>query len=85
VRFRARRNYADTEDKLRKFKDLKACIAKLQAVLAGDSITPEQRQSVEQAIERLKQLRRIRDPHNGDCFRCVKDVTELLLKGFYRD
>jgi hypothetical protein len=69
---------------LRKFKDLKDCIAKLQAVLAGDSIRPEQRQSVEQAIERMKQLRRIRNPHNEDFFRCVKDVTEMLLKGFYR-
>lgn len=85
MRSRARRNYADTEDKLKKYKDLKACIAKLQALLAGDSIGPEQRQSVEQAIERLKQLRRIHDPHDGDFFRCVKDVTELLLKGFYRD
>ena len=67
---------------MKDFKDLYASIASLRAVLARGDIDQEQKQNVEQAIEQLKRLRR--KPHRKltEVYRCVREITERLIRAF---
>jgi len=67
---------------MKKVKDLNAAIAQLRALAARGDIKPQQKQLVEQAIERLKQFRRNSHPDKADMVRCVRDVAEKLLEAF---
>lgn len=67
---------------MKQFKDLNASIAHLRAVLARGDVEPEQKQNVEHAIEQLKRLRRKPHCKAADFYRCVREVTEQLLRAF---
>lgn len=69
---------------MKRFKELKACISFLSDLQTRGDLEPVQRQAVEQVIERLRQLRRKRDPSDAELFRCVRDVTEKLVRSFVR-
>ncbi|MBI4441769.1 MAG: hypothetical protein HY649_00180 [Acidobacteria bacterium] len=69
---------------MRKTKELNACIAELQALLAGSNIRPEQRKDVEAAIEQLKGLRRKPDVRRDKLNRCVREVVERLIRAFFK-
>jgi hypothetical protein len=69
---------------MKKFKDLKACISLLTDLHARGDLEPGQKQSVEQVIERLRQLRRKRNPSQADMFRFFQEVTEKLVQTFIR-
>jgi hypothetical protein len=61
-------------------KDLNASIAHLRAMLKGNATEPQQREAVERAIDRLKQLRRNPQPTKAEVYRCVREVAEALLR-----
>ena len=65
-------------------KDLNVSIDRLRALLDGNATEPEQREAVERAIGRLKKLRRNPSPTKVEIFRCVREVTETLLRTFGR-
>jgi len=67
---------------MKQFKDVNACIAELQALRARSDIEPGQKKDVETAIEHLKRLRRKPDATMIDVYRCVRGVTEGLVKAF---
>lgn len=67
---------------VRQFKDLNVCIARLQTVLTGSDIGPEQKKHVEAAIEQLQRLRRKPDAKGPDVYKCVREVAENLVAAF---
>jgi hypothetical protein len=67
---------------MNRVRDLEAVIAQLRALAARGDIEPRQKQLLEQAIERLKQFRRNKNPGKAEVFRCVRDVAEKLLEAF---
>jgi DNA repair ATPase RecN len=69
---------------MKQFKDVNACIAQLRAVHARSDIGPEQKKSVEAAIEQLKRLRRKPHAKTVDVYRSVRKVAERLLEAFLR-
>ena len=85
VRSTARRNCAGKENNiLKKFKDLNAAIVCLQAVLARSDAEPEQKKDVEKVIEQIKRLRRRPHCTPAESYRCVREVTERLLRSFLK-
>jgi predicted PP-loop superfamily ATPase len=66
------------------FKDLDASISQLRALLARNDIEPDQKENVEHALKELKRLRR--EPHykQVNIYRCVREVTERLLRAFVK-
>lgn len=82
MRFAARCNSADREKTMQQFKDVNACIVALQALRARSDIEPGQKKDVETAIGHLKRLRRKPNATTTDVYRCVRGVTEGLLKAF---
>jgi hypothetical protein len=67
------------------FKDIEACIVSLRALHARDDIGPKQKKNVEAAIEEAKQLRRRRVADHAVACRCVRRITESLLRAFLND
>jgi len=67
-----------------KHKEMKVCIAQLQAMLARNDIEPEQKAYVESAIRALKVLDRKTHPQPYEAARCVKKVVEELLRAFLK-
>lgn len=65
-----------------KDKDLRASIAHLYALRARSDIEPEQRRLVELAIAQLRKLQRKQDLTKSEVYRCVRVVTEALVKAF---
>lgn len=63
-------------------KRTKRCIAKLQAVRQRGNLGPEQEQTIEFVILRLKQLNRLKKPTNRDIYECVAEISERLVKTF---
>lgn len=80
----ARRYCAEEEVMKKNFKDLNASITHLRALLDGNATEPQQREAVERAIGRLKQLRRNPRPAKAEVYRCVREVAEALLRRFGR-
>lgn len=67
-------------------KDLRLSIAALRrAIQSRSDIEPEQKQIVEAAISRLKKLQRKQELSRSEVFRCVREVTEALLKAFWKN
>ena len=67
---------------MRKVRDLEAVFVQLRALAGRGDIGPRQKQLLEQVIETLKRLRRNKNPHKAEIFRCVRDVAEKLLEAF---
>jgi hypothetical protein len=67
---------------VRQFKDLRVCIARLQALLTRSDIGPEQRKYVEAAIEQLRRLRRKADAKGPEVYKCVREIAENLVAAF---
>ena len=69
---------------MKKFKDLNACIAELNALRAGSDIRLEQKRNVEAAIEQLRRLRRKPHPESAEVYRCVREVASRLIMAFLK-
>jgi hypothetical protein len=69
---------------MKQFKDVNACIADLQALLARSDIGPEQKKDVGAAIEQLRRLRRKPNATMPDVYRCVRDVAGRLISAFVK-
>lgn len=65
---------------MRKFSDLTACLAVLQAWQGRNDMEPEQKKNIEKAIKLLKGLRRLSDPTRAEVFRHVREITDAILK-----
>jgi hypothetical protein len=76
---------SERSNPMARFKDINACIALLQALHAGNDIEPKQKKNVEAAIVEAKRLRRKRTADGKEAHRCVRRITENLLKAFMRD
>jgi DNA repair ATPase RecN len=69
---------------MKQFKDVNACMAELQALLARSDIGPEQKKDVEAAIEHLRRLRRKPSATMPDVYRCVRNVASRLISAFVK-
>jgi len=67
---------------VKQFKDLNACIAVFQALLAGNDIRPEQKKDVEAALAELRRLRRKQDA--AIVYRSVRHIAERLVSAFFK-
>jgi len=65
-------------------KDLNAIMDKLLPLIARNDVEPQQKKSVEAAIEHLRRFRRKHCPTRAETFRCVREVAEELLRAFVR-
>jgi signal recognition particle GTPase len=63
-------------------RDLSACIAKLEAVLARNEVGPEQGKYVNYAINELRELRRKPQTKPHKIHEVVRDAVEALAKAF---
>ncbi len=61
-------------------KDLKECIARLNAMGSNGNLKPEQRDQISLIIGELKKLARKRTLNHVDVFACVSEVTRRVLK-----
>jgi hypothetical protein len=69
---------------MKKFRDLNACIADLEAVLGRDDIKSQQKKDVEAAIEEIKRLRRKPIRTRPEVFRAVREIAERLIRAFIK-
>jgi hypothetical protein len=69
---------------MKKFKDLNACIADLEAVLSRNYIKSQQKQDVEATIEEVKRIRRKPTLSRPEAFRAVRQITERLIRAFLK-
>lgn len=69
---------------MRKSRELNACIARLQATLAGDNVRPEQRKDIELALKRIRRLRGNPHPSQREVFDAVREIADALLRAFLR-
>lgn len=74
----------EKEQQMRQYKELNACIAHLQAVLAGNDVGPEQRKEIKRAMEQIRKVRRIAHPSQREVFRAVREITDALLRAFLK-
>jgi hypothetical protein len=67
---------------MKKFKDLNACIADLEAALGRNDIKSQQKEDVGAAIEEVRRLRR--KPHltRPEAFRAVREIAARLIRAF---
>ena len=68
---------------MRKNKDLKECLAKLNALHSNNNLKPEQKAQIEMARDKVKRLSRKKDPSQADIFACVNEVAKRLLSVFF--
>lgn len=64
---------------MRKSKDFRACIDAFKSLRARD-IEPEQKEALEFAERRLRQLARSVNPSRAEIFRAIKDIAGALIK-----
>jgi hypothetical protein len=69
---------------MRKIRELNVCISRLREVQAGNDIGPEQQKEIKRAMEQLKQLRRLPHPTQREVFCAVREITEALLRAFFK-
>jgi hypothetical protein len=69
---------------MKKFKDLNACIADLEAVLSRNDIKSQQKQDVEATIEEVKRIRRKPTLSRPEAFRAVRQITGRLIRAFLK-
>lgn len=65
-----------------KNRKTKACIAALSAARKRGDLRPEQKQAIEFAILRLKELSRLKKARNSDVYNCVAEISEKLVNAF---
>ena len=65
-----------------KNKKTKHCIAELRAILKRGDLEPEQERAIEFAIQRLKELNRLRKADNRAVYECVAEISEKLVNAF---
>jgi len=75
----------EKEQKMSKFRELHACIARLQALLAGDDVEPEQQKDIKRAMEQMKRLSRTAHPSQRQVFAAVREIADALLRAFLRN
>lgn len=69
---------------MRKIRELDACIAALQAVLAGSDVGSEQQKNIKRAMEHIKRIRRLPHPSQKEVFCAVREITDALLRAFLK-
>jgi len=69
---------------MKKFKELNACIARLQEVQAGNDLEPEQRKEIERALVHIKRLRRLPHLTQREVFCAVREIADSLLFAFLK-
>jgi signal recognition particle GTPase len=74
----------EKEQQMRKIKELHACIARLQAVLAGNDVGPEQRKDIIRAMEQIRQIQRKPHPTQREVSCAVREITDALLRAFLK-
>ena len=74
--------YCRKGGRMRKAKDLNACIASLEAVQRGGSANPEQKQSLERVVDELKRIRRKPNPDRTEQHEAIRKIVEELLRAF---
>jgi DNA repair ATPase RecN len=67
---------------MKQVRDVNACIARLRALQGRSDTEPEQTKYIDEAIEELRKLRRKSNPSKAEVFRCVRKVTDNLLRAF---
>jgi len=67
---------------MRRNRDLKECLAKLNAQCSNNNLKPEQKAQIEIARDRVKRLGRKRNPSQAEVFACVNEVAKRLLSAF---
>lgn len=65
-------------------RDLKVCVAVIQAALTRDGLEPEQKNALESALRNIRQLRRSSSLDRARIYRVVRAITEELVKAFVR-
>jgi len=69
---------------MKHFKGLDACIADLQAVLAGNDVGSDQQKDIKRAMEHIKRIRRQPHPSQKEVFCAVREITDALLRAFLK-
>jgi hypothetical protein len=80
----ARRNPPQRSTAVKHFKDIRACIASLQALQGRSDITPAQKKYVGAAVEEAKRLRRTHGVSEAKIFRSFRRITESLINAFFK-
>jgi hypothetical protein len=75
-------NLPNTKGETMKSKRTKHCIAELRAILRRGDLEPEQEKAIEFAIQRLKELNRLRKADNRAVYECVAEISEKLVNAF---
>jgi geranylgeranyl pyrophosphate synthase len=70
--------------RMKKLKDINACIAQLRAVQGRNDTEPEQTKYIDDAIELLRQLRRKSNPTRAEVARLVRGIAEALLRALIK-
>jgi hypothetical protein len=71
-------------ERMKKLKDINACIAQLRAVRGRNDTEPEQTKYIDDAIELLRHLRRRSNPSRPEVARLVRKIAEALLSAFMK-
>jgi hypothetical protein len=69
---------------MKKFRELNACIASLQAIQGGNDLRPEQQKEIKRAMEQMKRLSRFPHPTQSEVFCAVREITDALLRAFFK-
>jgi hypothetical protein len=72
------------ERHMKKYKDLKACIACLRQWQADEALDQGQKEALEGVIRQLRKLSQHATAERKDVFSVVREVTEILWKAFAR-
>ena len=67
---------------MRTLKDLKACISLLEGLQSGGGVDPEQKQSVEYAVDELKRIRRKPNLKRHELHESIRIIVETLVRAF---
>lgn len=77
-------NLPNTKGDTMKNKKTKQCIAELRAILKRGDLEPEQEKAIEFAIQRLKELNRLRKVDSRAVYECIAEISEKLVNAFCR-
>jgi hypothetical protein len=75
-------NSPNMKGEIMKSRKTKQCIAELRAILKRGDLEPEQEKAVEFAIQRLKELNRLRKVDSRAVYECVAEISEKLVNAF---
>lgn len=69
---------------MKRFRNVNAVIAQLQALAARSDVGPDQKKYVEKAIIALRRFRRRAHPTQAEVFGCIREVAEEILNAFVK-